>query len=102
MLVPPLSFQLLLENAIKHNEVSSERPLTVSFRYVNECIEITNPLQEKFSFVESNGLGLSNLSFRVSNLTKSKLKYGLTKDNTHFQVILPLTDKNKARFHTEI
>lgn len=58
--LPPLSLQLLLENAIKHNEVSASSPLKVTVRSEGKTIVVMNAIQEKVSFDASNGLGLSN------------------------------------------
>ncbi len=90
-LVPPMALQLLLENAIKHNEVSKLHPLSLSIRSEGDNLIVENPVRVKKSFVESNGLGLKNLNTRLSYANGKELKYGLDGNNNTFQVILPLS-----------
>ena len=93
--LPPLSLQLLFENAIKHNEVSSTRPLTVRIASVGSTLVITNPIQEKVSFDASNGLGLSNLNLRYVHAIGVEISYSIT-DKNEFQVTLPLVENDKG------
>lgn len=92
--LPPLSLQLLFENAIKHNEVSATRPLTVRIASVGSTLVITNPIQEKVSFDASNGLGLSNLNLRYVYAIGVEISYSIT-DKNEFQVTLPLVENDK-------
>ncbi|MET6991715.1 sensor histidine kinase [Sediminicola arcticus] len=59
--IVPLSLQLLLENAVKHNVVTSNRPLTIKVfeRYGMLCV--SNNLQEKQVVKKSRGVGLHNI-----------------------------------------
>ena len=93
--LPPLSLQLLFENAIKHNEVSATRPLTVRIASVGSTLVITNPIQEKVSFDASNGLGLSNLNLRYVHAIGVEISYSIT-DKNEFQVTLPLVENDKG------
>jgi len=88
--VPPLAIQLLLENAIKHNEVSRFKPLTFSISAEDGFLLAQNPLQEKMSFDESNGLGLSNLATRLHYVSGKDLHFGPSADGLRFEVKLPL------------
>lgn len=88
--VPPLSVQLLVENAIKHNIVSSLRPLTIDI--VNEgvlSLLIKNNLQEKKS-KESTGIGLKNLQKRYDILSDREVYIRKTKD--FFTARIPLLE----------
>jgi LytS/YehU family sensor histidine kinase len=68
--VIPLSVQLLLENAIKHNEVSSEYPLTISVKRENNYLVVANGLRLKTNpLEESSGLGLPNIQKRYEFLS---------------------------------
>ncbi|QTN38071.1 histidine kinase [Cryomorphaceae bacterium] len=67
--VPPLSLQELVSNAIKHNEVSAERPLVITLESTSDGIRISNNLQRRTDRVISTGLGLQNLRERYRILT---------------------------------
>lgn len=73
--LPPLSLQLLVENAIKHNEVSKANPLKVSIKSNGEYMVVTNSLRLKFSKEDSSGIGLNNLKERYSHLTELKPEF---------------------------
>lgn len=89
--VPPLALQLLLENAIKHNEVSRAKPLNFNLTTKDGFLLAENPLQEKMSFDESNGLGLSNLTTRLHYVSGKNLSFGPSEDGQRFEVKLPLS-----------
>ena len=91
--VLPLSIQGLIENAIKHNVISSKRPLTVHiFTDDDNHLIISNNIQEKISKEESSGIGLANL------LERYRLKWNenvdIFDDGTIFRVTLPLKENN--------
>ncbi|MEL7145220.1 MAG: histidine kinase [Bacteroidota bacterium] len=85
--IVPISLQMLLENAIKHNIVSQSRPLTVEIVAKEDCLIVRNNLQEKMH-KDSTGIGLSNIKDRYSYMTKKKVV--INKTDTHFEVKLPL------------
>src|SRR5690349_16419609 len=62
--IVPLSLQLLMENAIKHNIVSSDKPLSIHVFAQNEKLVVTNNLQKKNQVIESTGIGLDNIRNR--------------------------------------
>lgn len=67
--VPPLSLQLLVENAIKHNIISAENPLTIELVVEGEeTLVVKNNLQIRMKKLESTGLGQENLRARYSLL----------------------------------
>ncbi len=66
--VPAFSLQPLIENAIKHNVLTRERPLTIRIVYRNEVITVTNNLQKKQAVGEAGGTGLVNLRERYKAL----------------------------------
>jgi hypothetical protein len=61
--IVPFALQLLVENAIKHNVVSSKQPLDVRIALdeANQSLVVSNPLQPKLQSVVSTGTGLQNL-----------------------------------------
>jgi len=68
-LIPPFTLQLLIENCIKHNIVSLERPLPVRIYMKGEVIIVENKVQEKKTSETSTGLGLENISQRYLHLS---------------------------------
>ena len=71
--VVPLSLQLLLENAVKHNMVTSSKPLHIKIYEEGNALVIANNLQPKQIVKKSSGVGLSNIKQRYSLLTDRKL-----------------------------
>ncbi|HMG09369.1 MAG TPA: histidine kinase [Mucilaginibacter sp.] len=87
--IPPLSLQLLIENAIKHNVVSPEQPLNIRI-YTDQtpAIVIENGYQPKLSVEESTGKGLQNIKDRYHLLGGKEI--GVLKNDNLFKVTLPL------------
>ncbi|WPQ60541.1 histidine kinase [Chitinophaga sancti] len=87
-LIPPLSIQLLIENAIKHNALSPETPLLIEIFIENETVTVKNIRQPKKYPVESTKLGLQNINDRFLLLFDKQI----TVDNTDesFTVHLPV------------
>ena len=69
MVVAPLTLQMLVENAIKHNVVSKLKPLSVQLMTKGDDILIINNLQPKSNQQESIGIGLPNIKDRYSLLS---------------------------------
>jgi sensor histidine kinase YesM len=87
--VAPLALQMLIENAIKHNVVSEDEPLTVHLFEENGFIVVRNNLQPKSSMGEpSAGVGLENIIKRYEFLSKKKVEVLKTTDS--FIVKLPV------------
>ncbi len=87
--IPPLSLQLLLENAVKHNEASSEHPLIIHIIQKGDELWISNTFRPKSSYSESSkGVGLDNIRQRYE-LLKERLPQ-ITKTEKEFLVQLPL------------
>ena len=69
--IVPLSLQLLLENAIKHNIISDQKPLQIDIFKEGNYLTVQNSYQKKQTFEKSTGIGLQNIMQRynlVSNL----------------------------------
>jgi two-component system, LytTR family, sensor kinase len=86
----PLSLQILLENAIKHNIVSSEKPLKVDVFAENGKLVVTNNLQKKNQLYESTGIGLENLRNRYRLISDRLVE--VNESNSNFTVSIPLIE----------
>ena len=86
--IPPMSLQLLVENAIQHNVITREKPLHIRIFTEKGMICVENNLQEKESGLDSFGIGLQNLSNRYRLLSQKDII--ITKDKQKFGVKLPL------------
>jgi LytS/YehU family sensor histidine kinase len=87
--LPPLAIQTLLENAIKHNEISKRYPLTIRIETnSNQSISVINTIQERNSPEYSSGVGLSNLSKQYMFLEGREIL--ILRKNNEFMVEIPL------------
>lgn len=92
--VVPLSLQLLLENAVKHNLATSAKPLSLKISVVENNLIIENNLQARELPNNSTGVGLANIVSRYSLLTDRNVF--IEKSEDFFRVKLPiLTEKTQ-------
>lgn len=87
----PVSLQLLVENAFKHNTATREKPLVVSITRTANSIEVRNSINRKKQLGETQGMGLINLSKRVNLLTGKQLH--IEETDNEFVVTIPLICK---------
>jgi hypothetical protein len=88
LFIPPLTLQLLLENAIKHNAVSKETVLTIDLFMQNEnYLVIRNNLNPKLSPQSGTGMGLQNIINRYNILSANQVT--VSNDTKYFTVLLP-------------
>ncbi|HRH67439.1 MAG TPA: histidine kinase, partial [Bacteroidia bacterium] len=88
-LIPPLTLQILVENAVKHNVVSVARPLVI--RISSDALGnlmVDNNIQKKAQVVPSSGMGLANITAKYKLLKQSDVIIHSTAEN--FQVKFPL------------
>lgn len=88
LLIPPMSIQMLIENAIKHNVVSEEFPLTVKISSEENKICVSNSLHLRSLAEDSTKTGLKNIKDRYRFFSKEEPEILETK--TTFCVKLPL------------
>ncbi len=89
-LIPPLSLQILVENVTKHNEISTEQPLTVHIKTIGDVLEISNNLQLRINKEPSSNTGLQNIKDRYHFFTDKPVEVIQTKDQ--FVVRIPLLE----------
>jgi LytS/YehU family sensor histidine kinase len=84
----PVSLQILVENAIKHNKATMEEPLRISIIIDSDMIVVKNNLQRMATQIKSTEIGLKNLSARVKLISGKDLV--IEETNEHFIVKVPL------------
>ena len=92
--LPPMSVQLLIENAVKHNEISNRHPLTISIRIQGDMLVVGNRIQTKRTATVGPGIGLDNLAKRYRLLLQKEIL--VTSENGIFAVCLPLCKSNPS------
>ena len=89
--VVPLSLQLLLENAVKHNMVTSTKPLHIIIYEDGNHLVVMNNLQLKQIVKKSSGVGLENIKQRYALLTNRKVQ--INQREKDFAVAIPMLKK---------
>jgi hypothetical protein len=97
--IVPLSLQLLLENAVKHNVVSSSKPLTISIYEEDNYLIIENNVNPKEAIGKSTKVGLQNIADRYGLITQKGVK--IENNNKTFKVSLPLLYKMNNIMYTD-
>lgn len=89
--IPPLTLQLLVENAVKHNRIQKDQPLLIEmFAAPGNKLVVRNNIIRKESSVESTGIGLQQINARYRMLKHDAPV--IEKDDQHFSVIIPLVE----------
>lgn len=86
--IPPISLQVLAENAIKHNEFSDTSPLAISISLQNDQLLVSNHIRKKMLRKASSRIGLSNLNERYKLSTGKEIT--IAQENNYFIVSLPV------------
>ncbi len=97
--IVPLSLQLLLENAIKHNIISDQKPLQIDIFRQNDYLVIQNTFQKKQTFDKSSGIGLQNIVQRYKIVTNDHVE--ILQDNKLYTVKLPLISSESFFYYQE-
>lgn len=87
--IVPLSIQLLVENAIKHNIVSQDEPLRIDITLANNRITVSNPLNLRSGRnLDSTGWGHQNLKARYEMVTEAEVSIRQTEEI--YEVSIPV------------
>lgn len=93
-LLPSLSLQLLVENAVKHNVLSRNKPLVIDiFTMAGNKLAVNNNLQRRTVKGPSNRIGLENIRSKYELLDVQGFQ--VLEDSKNFTVILPLIWDNR-------
>lgn len=87
-LIPPISLQVLVENAIKHNEFSDDAPMHIQIEMRDETLVVSNRSKKKLLRKAPSKTGLRNLSERYKLTTAKELV--IHDEGNRFTVYLPL------------
>ena len=96
--VVPLSLQLLLENTVKHNIVSEQKPLHIKIYIENNYLCVQNNLQKKQVLQNQQGVGIQNIVSRYGLISKRKI--AIEQTETYFKVKLPILTKQSTVMET--
>ena len=91
-ILPPISLQLLMENAIKHNAFSRQNVLVITLQLKENMLVFSNNITKKRLDRGSNGIGLTNLRERYGIVTGEEIS--VSEENNAFTVGLPLLKLN--------
>lgn len=86
--IPPMSLQLLIENAVKHNAVLPDDPLVINILTEHSFLIVSNNLKPRVSCNPGIGIGLKNLSKKYEIIAGTDIS--VLKDSNTFTVKLPL------------
>jgi len=89
----PVSLQILIENALKHNALSEDKPLKINVSADNEYLIVSNNIQKKNILNDSSGTGLLNLKERVKLIMNKEIL--ISQNNEIFTVKLPIIEIKK-------
>ncbi len=88
VMIPPCALQILIENAIKHNEFTDIKPLRVNIIMNGHFLKVINNTRPKPYAVNSTGIGLKNLSSRYKIICRKDIV--IERSREQFTVKLPL------------
>ncbi len=92
--IAPLSLQMLVENAVKHNTANKEQPLIISINEADGFVTVQNNLQKKNQEQKAMGIGLANIQTRYQYLSDQPVTIEEKSDS--FKVNIPLIRVEQA------
>lgn len=92
-MIVPVTLQVLIENAIKHNVANEQNPLCIEVSIINDYLVVQNDFQPRSNVETSNRQGLENLKSLYRFLTDKPLTI---EQNHKFKVSVPLLDVSSA------
>ncbi len=90
--IVPLSMQILLENAFKHNVISEEEPLVVKVWRDHDYIIVQNQIRKRKAIETSGGMGLETIVNQYKYISSKTLL--ICSDDGYFTVHVPILDQN--------
>lgn len=94
-MIPPMTLQMLIENAIKHNNIQEGRPLAIRVLQPEaDSLIVSNTLYEKSEKPQRKGSGLTNIRNRYAYFTDRPVQ--VDRSETHFEVRIPLLEIEQA------
>lgn len=96
--LPPLTLQLLVENAVKHNRMMKECPLRILLKNSGDRLIVVNNLQRKLRQVSSNRVGLGNIAKKYKLLQQEDILVKV--DESEFAVEIPLIQPPASHHQT--
>mgnify|MGYP000955546859 FL=1 len=97
--VVPLSLQLLLENTIKHNVVSEQKPLHIKIYIADNYLIVENNLQIKEVLQDRRGVGLQNIVNRYALISERKVL--IEESSAYFKIKIPILTKQIVTMETQ-
>ena len=96
--LPPLVIQTLIENAVKHNEISKRYSLNILLMTSEyDSLIVTNTIRKKLSLEPGTGIGLANLTKQYELLSGKEIR--ISKSDSEFRVEVPLLKPNGDESH---
>ena len=88
LFILPLSLQQVFENVVKHNEISTEKPMEINLYIEDDYLVISNSLIPKKQLEKSDKIGLKNISIRYGFFTDKEIRVG--SDDKYYIIKLPV------------
>jgi LytS/YehU family sensor histidine kinase len=87
--IPPMALQVLIENVVKHNQLSSKHPVTLTIENQGNMLAVMNNVQKKDN-AGGHGLGLVNLNKQYKMISGREIE--IASNETQFIVKLPILE----------